>query len=50
MKERVHKVNLPFALKQLVEIRAPIPVVISMEEVNILNATILQLRKEKEEL
>lgn len=40
---------LPFALEQPVAIRAPVPIMVSMEEVDTLNATILQLRKEKED-
>lgn len=50
MRERVCIIKLPFALNIPVEPRAHVPVMISKEDGNTLNATIFQLRKENEEL
>lgn len=46
IKERVRKLKLSFTLERPVVIRAPESVMVSMEEVEALNATILQLRRE----
>lgn len=50
IKERVREVMFHFYLKCLVVIRAPKAVMVTMEEMDELNATTLQLRKEKEDL
>lgn len=50
MRERVRIIKLSFVLEGLVEQRALVPTTISVNERNNLNATILQLKKENEEL
>ncbi|XP_050896879.1 uncharacterized protein LOC127103680 [Lathyrus oleraceus] len=50
MKERVRITKLPFIQEGPVAPKVPIPIIISMEERNNLNATIFQLKKEKEEV
>lgn len=50
MGERVHIIKLPFVLEGPVEPRAHVQIMIYVEEGNNLNAIILQLKKEREEL
>lgn len=50
MRERVCITKLPFIQEGPVVVKVPIPIMISMEEGNNLNTTILHLNKEKEEL